>query len=267
MPADNKVIITAIIKDRQKSHTISFPIKDAEITAVIKPGNIDACKVTSISCEEIPILSAYIGYPGNDTKIGELRYIAEVISELTLVERDTLSAFLEMKMEAAGDSRRKGNVPERLCVLNVMEAVENLNYMLLDGTVKSYEDIGNRLLDKAMKNCQPAIDRLTSSKDESDARFMRFVSLLHDNFDITAYGRRYCEKNSLHLTSKGILTVAWDLFNRRDNRDIPANYYEYAAYTVKPSILKQVNDNKGVVAISDRPDNPGKPGKEHNSIG
>ncbi len=42
---------------------------------------------------------------------------------------------------------------------------------------------------------------------------------------------------------------------------------ERAPGTDKPSILKTVEENKSLIASADRPDKPGRPGKDHNAIG
>lgn len=239
-PVQFTAYFTTGIKNMQMI-PIDFPTTTEKLYAALKTDNIKDFKINGVSCESLPSLGQYIAYPGNDTNINELQYISTLISCLTQDERETISAFLEVC-----------HTEEPITVKNVMDAIENLDTFSLDTTIKTEEDIGSRRLDEAVENCQPAIDKLSNSTEQSDRNFLQFVQLLNDNFDVASYGRRLCEENDMYPSSKGVISVDWRAFDLRDDRQVP-NSFNLIDKT-KSSILRQVEKNKAKISQETSPD-------------
>lgn len=245
-------IITALVvagKNNDKKGYVNFPTTADTIKAALHTDNLSDCKITYVSCEAIPTLANYIEH---DTTIDELQYIAEKVVSLSANERENITAFLEASYLA-----------EETTVKHVMDALENRGSIYLDTTMLTDKDIGETWLAAALENCQPAIDRLSSSNDLSDKNFMKYIQLLNENFDTAVYGQRLCEENDMYITSKGVVSVDWLAYYHRENREVPDECCLSAQS--KPSILKQVDENKAKIAANDQ-QGTGKQKKKENSI-
>ena len=255
---DTKATITALIipSDVNDNAYVKFPATSEELNAIIKTGNIDDCRIGNITCGKIPILSHFLDNPTSDTKINELQYVSEIITNLTPDEIENVSAYLEMKLTSTADSIKENIITDKLSVEHVMDSLENRAAFNLDKTIMTDDDIGNKWLNTALETCQSAVDRLSESKNQDDKNLLNFIQTLNSNVDIAAYGVRLREENDMYVTSKGVISVDWSEFHHRDNRYIPDNTVDFIPppNSVKPSILKTVDENKAKIAQADPPD-------------
>lgn len=245
-----QVSITAFIitgNEKKNSCNVKFPTTTEEIHSLLKVDNIDDCKIESVSCEAIPFLPNYIGYSGNDTTINELQYISKLIANLTEDEREIFSAYLEVY-----------RFYENITAKDVMDALENINTMTIDTTLKTAEEIGDKWFYDTLKDIEQTKRRLLTTNDPKDVDLYIFIDKLQECFVPEACGYKICEDNDMYPTSKGIVTVDWDTFVRRESRQVPDDIK--ISEKIKPSILKQVEENKNKIAQAD---NSGKKqGKE-----
>ena len=251
-----KATITALIITGgiNNSVYVTFPASAEDLNAVKTSGSIEDCRVMGITCHKMPILPRFLGNHNDIATVSELQYVAEIISTLTQSERDTVSAYLEMKLKLTAELFKEDKPIDDLSVKHVMEALENRDVIMLDTSVKNAVDIGNQRLNAALENCQPAIDRLTASNDKSDKSFMEFINILHENFNVAEYGSKLCEQNDIYITSKGAVSVDRSAFMYRNDREIPEKMADYAEPgNIKPSILKTVEDNKNKISHNDKP--------------
>lgn len=226
-------IIARVIAGNKLKNSVDiiFPVKAEELYTALNTGNLSDCKIVSITCEAIPNLTHYIGYEGNNTDINELQYISTLITNLTTDEVKTFSAFLEVQY-----------TDENITVKHVMNALENLGTIHLDTSLKTVEDVGNEYLNAMLSACSTAYNKLIISKDQQELNLVKFVQTLNEHVDVEAYGRKVCEENDFYQTSKGMISVDWSAFFHRADREVPDEFI--LPDKTKPSILKQVEDNK-----------------------
>lgn len=241
MDNSEQVSITAFIRTKnieQSGCYVKFPTTAEEIRSLLKTESINDCKIENVSSESIPLLTNYIIYPKNDITIDELQYISTLIAKLTMNEFEVFSAYLEVCYNF-----------DNITVENVMNTLENMNTLSLDKTKKTAEEIGYKWFYDTLKEVQSAKDRVLLTKDSDYINFLHFVDMLQECFVAEVCGNKICHDNDMYPTSKGIVTLDLDSFVFRKGRQVPDDMK--LSDKMKPSILKQVEENKSKIAQTD----------------